>query len=78
MSFYVTVRESASPTARWGRLVGPFVEHGEALEWVDAARRAALTVDPEAHWYFYGTAEVATTLPGKLNRLVGYVPEARP
>lgn len=63
--YYVTVRRDDG-AHRF--LVGPFVEHGEALALVDRARRVAESIDPKAVWYAFGTAVCwINAAPGMLN-----------
>jgi len=71
-AYYVTVKDGA----RYGRLLGPFVnDHAAALAWVDRAREVAEKQDPRAAFYTFGTArwEPGTTVAGVLNKLL---PEA--
>lgn len=54
--FYVTCIDEE--TDRRAVLAGPFRTHQEALERVDACRRAACERYPAAHWYLFGTAQI--------------------
>ena len=53
--YYVTAIDGA----RSVKLLGPFTnDHAKALSMVDAVRDYAVTIDPRAHWYSFGTARV--------------------
>lgn len=58
-------------------LLGPFSQHQQALDQVDAVNTMACKLDPRAHWYSYGTCRLpigdAAAKPGKLNE---FMPEA--
>lgn len=69
-NYYVSVRDGS----RVGLLVGPFPnDHAAALRLVDAARAAAVRVDPMAWFHEYGTARLPLDFsrPGVLNTEVG-------
>jgi hypothetical protein len=52
--FYVSVIDGS----RWRVILGPFVEHADALSHVELARNLALELDPHAHWYAFGTCQM--------------------
>jgi len=53
--YYVTVRRDA-PRTEYRLLRGPFVnDHAAALAAVDETMRRAMSYDPKACWYAYGT-----------------------
>jgi hypothetical protein len=60
VGFYVSVRDGS----RSGLLYGPCDTHDEALGKVDEVQAAAALIDPDAHWYAFGTAKVTAT-PGR-------------
>lgn len=63
MNFYVTCINGKQVAL----LVGPCKTHDEALGWVALAREAAVTFDPYAHFYEYGTSSVESEQRGVFN-----------
>ncbi len=62
--FYVSVIDGGKSA----RLRGPFTTHGEALNAVDPARDALTALNPQAHFYAYGTCRCDEDLgPGYLD-----------
>lgn len=55
-------------------LLGPFVQHADALAQVEAVRKLAGQLDPWSHFYSFGTVGLADVdvRPGKLNAQMGY------
>mgnify|MGYP001612835717 CR=1 FL=1 len=69
--YYVSVRDGE----RLGLLVGPFLQHGDALRILPAARAAAHDADAFSSFYSFGTVRLADSFatPGKLNDRLGLV-----
>lgn len=60
-AYYVSVVRGSD----WRPLVGPFINnHAAALDLVDAARDKAMSLDPRAVWYAFGTVRIDIE-PGK-------------
>jgi hypothetical protein len=72
---YVSVVDPDN-TKRYGLLLGPFVEHDQALGFVDEVRNKASEVNPRGWFYAYGTCKAETQTPGKLNDLFPDAPIA--
>ena len=55
-------------------LLGPFTNHATALAHVRTTRDYACRVDPQAHWYAFGTVGLHAddVRPGILNEHLGY------
>jgi hypothetical protein len=73
MSFYVTIRDGG----RVGWLAGPFNRHGDALRFVEPARRLAHELNREqATWAGFGTArrKADRNRVGILNDRLGLTP----
>lgn len=52
--YYVSVANGY----RYQLLSGPYDTHAEALAKVDAAKDIAISNDPRAHWYAFGTCRM--------------------
>lgn len=72
VGFYVSVIDGA----RKGLLLGPYDRHEHAEANVDRARDEAMSVDPWAHFYEFGTCRIeAAELPtGRLNARIYLYP----
>lgn len=64
-NYYVSVVDAG----RVGLLLGPFVQHAEALARVDDCRRHAERIDLWSHFYAFGTVRLGSEFvkPGLFN-----------
>lgn len=70
--YYVSVVDAG----RVGLLAGPFDDHADALALVDSARALAVSLNPWAHFYAFGTVARRDDYrkPGLLNGQLGISP----